>query len=74
MQQRTDPGAAKFLRPKFAQMIEWQFNRHNGLLLQHRNSRERVVAAAVSAADLQAFAAANAPTTFASVLRLPQES
>ena len=72
MQQRTDPGAAKFLRPKFAQMIEWQFNRHNGLLLQHRNSRERVVAA-VSAADLQAFDT-NAPTTFASVPRLPQES
>jgi hypothetical protein len=28
MEQRADASAAKFLRPKFLQMIEWKQDRH----------------------------------------------
>src|SRR6059058_1765191 len=40
VKQRTDARTAKFLRPKFAQMIQRQSDAHNGLLAQGRNSRE----------------------------------
>jgi hypothetical protein len=29
MEQRADPRSAKFLRPKFGQMIKWQVNTHS---------------------------------------------
>ncbi len=45
MEQRTDPPAAQFLRPKLAEMIEWELNRHAGNLF------ESVVAAFVSNAE-----------------------
>ena len=63
MKQRADARAAKFLRPKFVQMIEWKFDAHLILLLQQRKSSDLVVASAVTAAlSFQAFAAANAST------------
>ena len=34
MQQRANARAAKFLRPEFAQMIEWKFDGHSVLLAQ----------------------------------------
>ncbi len=40
MKQRADMCAAKFLRPKFVQMIEWQFNAHSDLLAQRLDSHE----------------------------------
>jgi len=32
MKQGTDARTAEFVRPEFAQMIEWQFNGHGGFL------------------------------------------
>ena len=43
MNQRTDARAAKFVRPKFWQMIQRQLDAHNGLLLQQANCSEPVV-------------------------------
>jgi hypothetical protein len=34
MEQRASSRAAKFFRPKFAQTIEWKFNRHDGVVSQ----------------------------------------
>ena len=40
MKERADARPAKFLRPKLAKMIDWQFNTHGCGLTQHRNTCE----------------------------------
>jgi hypothetical protein len=40
MKQRADTRTAECLRPKFAQMIEWQLDGHGVLLTQGGNSRD----------------------------------
>ncbi len=54
MNQRTDARAAKFVRPKFWQMINRQLDAHSCLCITLQKFL-RVVAAAVSAANVQAF-------------------
>ena len=53
MKQRPHARAAKFLRPEFSQVIERKQDGHNGLLAQRKNSRDFVMAAAVSAATFK---------------------
>src|ERR1051326_3099122 len=42
MNQRADTCPAEFVRPKFVQMIDGQYDGHSAFLLQHRNSREQL--------------------------------
>ena len=49
MKQRPYARAAKFRWPKFKEMVDWQLDSHRVVLAQRRNSRDSVVAAAVSA-------------------------
>jgi hypothetical protein len=50
MKQRADTRAVQFFRPEFSQLIKGQLDGHGVVLAQRGNSRDPVVAAAVSAA------------------------